>query len=90
MAGIRARCVQRRDFERFDLILAMDRRNLAALQSLCPEQHRDKLAMFLDYAAGSDVDEVPDPYFEGPASFELALDLIEGAAQGLIEALRRA
>lgn len=90
MAGIRARCVNKADFERFDMILAMDRQNLATLRSACPVQYRDKLALFLHYASNRDADEVPDPYFEGPESFEVALDLIEDAAQGLIEALRRA
>lgn len=90
LAGMRARCVEARDFEDFDMILAMDRRNLATLRSVCPAQHRQKLALFLGYASRQEADEVPDPYGEGPESFELALDMIEDAAQGLIEALRRA
>jgi len=89
MAGMRARRVQPADFEHFDIILAMDRRNLAMLESCCPAQHRHKLALFLGYGAGSDADEVPDPYGEAQESFERVLDLIEDAARGLIEALRR-
>ena len=89
MAGLCARRVRPEDFEHFDMILAMDRRNLAMLQADCPMQHRHKLTLFLDYAVGSDVDEVPDPYGEPQERFERVLDLIEDAAQGLTKALRR-
>jgi protein-tyrosine phosphatase len=89
MVGIRARRVQPQDFEGFDMILAMDRGNLATLRSACPAQFRHKLALFLDYAAGHEADEVPDPYGEAQESFELALDMIEEAAHGLIEVLSR-
>lgn len=90
MAGMRARQVEPQDFERFDRILAMDRRNLAILRAACPAAHRHKLALFLDYAPGRDTDEVPDPYAESQESFERVLDMIEDAARGLIESLRHA
>ncbi|HQR53022.1 MAG TPA: low molecular weight protein-tyrosine-phosphatase [Burkholderiales bacterium] len=90
MAGMRARQVEPEDFERFDRILAMDRRNLAMLERACPAEHRHKLALLLDYATAHDSDEVPDPYGESQESFERVLDLIEDASRGLIEALRRA
>ncbi|MET0218708.1 MAG: low molecular weight protein-tyrosine-phosphatase [Burkholderiales bacterium] len=88
MAGMRARRVRPEDFENYNMILAMDRRNLAMLQADCPAQHRHKLTLFLAYAAGSEMDEVPDPYGELQESFERVLDLIEDAAQGLTRALR--
>jgi protein-tyrosine phosphatase len=89
MTGMRARQVQTADFADFDMILAMDRGNLAALRASCPTPHRHKLALLLDYAGGLDADEVPDPYGGSQESFERVLDLIEDAARGLIEALRR-
>jgi protein-tyrosine phosphatase len=89
MAGMRARQVQKADFADFDIILAMDRTNLAILEADCPVQHRHKLALLLDYASGLDADDVPDPYGESQESFERVLDMIEDAACGLIEALRR-
>jgi protein-tyrosine phosphatase len=88
MAGMRARRVRPEDFEHFDMILAMDRRNLAALRAACPAQHQHKLTLFLAYAVWSDADEVPDPYGEPQESFDRVLDLIEDAAQGLTRALR--
>jgi len=90
MAGMRARQIQPEDFERFDLILAMDRRNLAVLQRACPAEHRHKLALFLDHATAHDADEVPDPYGESQERFEHVLDMIEDAARGLIASLPRA
>jgi protein-tyrosine phosphatase len=33
--------------------------------------------------------EVPDPYFGGPAGFDRVLDMLEEAARGLLEDIRR-
>lgn len=88
LSGLRARHVEAADFEHFDLILAMDRDNLQRLTHACPEKHRGKLGLFLRYATGHAHDEVPDPYFGADDGFELVLDLIEDAAQGLVDSLR--
>jgi protein-tyrosine phosphatase len=89
MPGRVARCVHAEDFTDFDMILAMDRHNLTALRSACPAEHRHKLSLFLDYATRRDADEVPDPYDGGQERFEMALDMIEDGARGLVAALRR-
>lgn len=73
----RARQVRRSDFEEFDLILAMDRENLADLRNLAPSQARARLALFCTPIGGGDV---PDPYYT--RDFDAALDLIEAAAAG--------
>ena len=88
IAGLRARQVSAADFDRFDLVLAMDRSNLARLQARCPEAQAHKLKLLLDYAPRASVREVPDPYYAGAESFEQVLDLLELAADGLIDALR--
>lgn len=74
-------------FEDFDLVLAMDADNLAALHKMCPAVHTHKLRLFLSYAPESGRTEVPDPYFGGVAGFEVVLDLCEAAANGLIGSL---
>lgn len=89
ISGIRARKVDVTDFERFDLIYAMDRDNLRNLERHCPEPLRHKLALFLQHADAFDEDEVPDPYYGGPAGFERVLDLIENAADGLVRDLQQ-
>ena len=88
-SSIRARKVTSEDFERFDLILAMDKDNYRNLMALAPEDaDSGKVQLFLDYAPNSRYQEVPDPYYGGAKGFELVLDLIEDASQGLIESIR--
>jgi protein-tyrosine phosphatase len=88
IAGLRARQVMLADFERFDLVLAMDHANLARLQAQCPPSQAHKLKLMLDYAPRASLREVPDPYYGDAAGFEQVLDLLELAADGLVEALR--
>ncbi len=85
----RSRQVAASDFEKFDYLLAMDRENLALLEAACPPQHRHKLHLFMRFAKNSDSDVVPDPYYGSGEGFDLVLDYIEDASDGLIEALRK-
>lgn len=78
----RSRRVAPADFAAFDLILAMDRSNLDALERLSPAGARAELRLF--HPAGRDI---PDPYHGGLPDYELALDLIEEAARHLIAGL---
>lgn len=88
LSRLRARRVTVEDFLRFDLILAMDRDNLAALERLRPVDSRAELALFLSYADGHEAPaEVPDPYYGGMEGFERVLDLCEAAARGLLQQL---
>jgi protein-tyrosine phosphatase len=89
LASLRARQLQADDFLRFDLLLAMDRRNVRDALALAPPEGRERLRLFLDYAPGRAGREVPDPYYGGAEGFEEVLDLVEAASRGLISALRR-
>jgi protein-tyrosine phosphatase len=82
LSAQRARQVRLRDFDDFDLILAMDRGHLRALQRMAPPEHRAKLRLF---AADRDV---PDPYYGGAQDFERVLDLVEDQCRGLLEELK--
>lgn len=86
--GIRARRVDESDFERFDYIVAMDRDNLAALQSQGDPAHEEKLYLLLEFSKGAE-EEVPDPYYGGATGFERVLDLVEEASRGLLETLNK-
>lgn len=88
LSPLRGRQVGLRDFADFDYVLAMDDYNLRALERLCPSQHRHKLKLFMEFSAGAGMREVPDPYGGGPDGFELVLDMVEQAAQGLLHHLR--
>lgn len=87
LSGLRARQFQREDFERFDLVLAMDRSNLRHIQAVRPATARAELDLFLrryDMA----LDEVPDPYYGGEDGFEQVLDLIERASDALLAEIK--
>lgn len=90
ISGLHARQVTERDFMRFDLILAMDRANLRELESLKPAGANAQLKLFMEYAPGSVVLEVPDPYYGDAAAFEVVLDLCAAASRGLLACLERA
>lgn len=87
LAHQRSRRITAEDFERFDLIIAMDRDNLANLKRLCPPEHAAKLHLFLEFAPELGRDEVPDPYYGNVAGFERVLDLCEAGARGLLNAV---
>ena len=70
------------DFHDFDLILAMDRDNLADLGRLAPPGARATLALF-DEEGG----DVPDPYGQPRAVYEATLDQIEAAARRVLAGL---
>ena len=88
LSMLRARQVRAEDFAEFDLILAMDRSNLAQLLALAPPAARGKIQLFLDHAPEQPIREVPDPYYGGSHGFEDVLDLIEAASRGLLRRLR--
>jgi protein-tyrosine phosphatase len=89
MSPLRARIVEAADFERFDLILAMDTKNLEVLRKRAPAGYRERVRLFMEFAPDCGLDEVPDPYYGGPTGFEQVLDLVEEAARGLLAHLRK-
>jgi protein-tyrosine phosphatase len=88
LSDLRARQVERADFERFDLLLAMDRANLAALQVLAPAPLRSRAQLFLEYAGHPSMVEVPDPYYGDERDFVRVVDLVEDASRSLVARLR--
>lgn len=88
LSALRARQVSGADFERFDLLLAMDEANLAELRRRCPPRHRDKVRLLMEFAPGASATEVADPYFGGAQGFEAVLDQCEDACRGLLDTLR--
>ena len=86
--GQEARRVASNDFAVFDLILAMDQRNINDLKSVCPPASQEKIKLFLDFAPHLSSSEVPDPYYGGETGFDHVLDLVEAASDGLIAKLK--
>ena len=89
IGALEARQVAADDFERFDLILAMDAENLRELRAMQPRNSRAALKLFLEYAPDLKLRDVPDPYYRDAAAFEEVLDLTTAAARGLLAALQK-
>lgn len=88
LSSLRARKVEAEDFERFDLLLAMDHGHRRLLERQAPTGTRSKIALFLDFARHLDARDVPDPYYGESQDYDYALDLIEAGTDGLLQALR--
>ncbi len=87
----RGRAFHPGDYERYDLILAMDRTNLADLRDVAPDGHvRDRAVLLRSFdpaVPDGHSAEVPDPYYGGPDGFADVYDLIHDACAGLLEHL---
>jgi protein-tyrosine phosphatase len=87
-----ARQVVHEDFERFDLLVAMDRENLRGLLAVAPDEEaaaKVRLLREFDLEADGDLD-VPDPYYGGERGFDTVLDHVQAACRGLLGELRAA
>lgn len=84
-----ARRVSDADFERFDLIVAMDRGHRRALLSGAGAEHAAKIRMMREYDPAADGPDVPDPYYgEGDRGFEEVHAILEAACRGLLQSLK--
>lgn len=84
----RARQLRATDFERYDLLLAMDSNNLRDIQRVSEGQAHDRLALFLEWAGATPPRDFPDPYYGELTAFTQSVELAERGVQGLIERLR--
>jgi protein-tyrosine phosphatase len=87
-----ARQVTEADFEAYDLLLAADEQNVAALRALAPDDAAAEKIVLLrtfdpEAAATGDL-EVPDPYYGGADGFDHVLDVVQAACDGLLSSLR--
>lgn len=89
LSAQRARRVEATDFVEFDYVVAMDRSNYRDLKSDCPAGYEDRIKLFLEFGDKFDETEVPDPYYGGARGFEIVLDLVEDAADGLLQHIQR-
>lgn len=81
----RSRQVKTEDFYDFDLVIGMDDRNISNLRDLSPSPEEDKkIYRMVDFLVNKEADYIPDPYYGGADGFELVMDLLEDACEGLI------
>ena len=78
------------DFDRFDMIIAMDDQNIKDLFAIArsSDDHR-KIFRMTDFSTQSSYNYIPDPYYGGAADFELVIDLLEDACDGLLAYLEK-
>ncbi|RAU23504.1 phosphotyrosine protein phosphatase [Paramagnetospirillum kuznetsovii] len=88
LSDLRARQVVKADYDRFDLLLAMDRGHFGLLLGKCPPVRQDALALFLSFAPQLNILDVPDPYYGPGDGFERVLDMIEAGSVGLLQHIR--
>lgn len=83
---LRARKVTAADFHDYDLIIAMDRSNLANLEAIRPSGATADLQLMMTYhPEGGHGSEVPDPYYGGMEGFVYMFELLEAATEGLLK-----
>ena len=82
--GKRAVQLQRGDYEKYDLLIGMDRSNLRNMQRICPAEHQGKIKLLLDYA-GRVGGEVADPWYT--RDFEATWRDVNDGCRGLLAAL---
>jgi protein-tyrosine phosphatase len=84
----RSRQISSTDFDDFDMIFAMDKSNEEDLKRMCSDSRNlSKISRILEYNQATELEEVPDPYYYG--GFDFVYDLIEGACDGICEAIKR-
>ncbi|HYE34995.1 low molecular weight protein-tyrosine-phosphatase [Methylocaldum sp.] len=88
ISGQRSRRVALADFQRFDHILVMDGENYDALRFICPRSQVHKIRYLLDFAPQFKTHHVPDPFHAEEVLFIRVRDMIEQAAEGLMEHLQ--
>ena len=84
----RARRIIPADFDRFDMILVMDRSNLRDVLAMAPTlEDRAKVRLFRTYDPDTTDDEVPDPYGGPDEGYDATVAQVMAAAAGLVESL---
>jgi protein-tyrosine phosphatase len=79
----------RKDFENFDYIITMDDSNFEDIKSLDFQNvYGDKIYKMVSFSKRLVVPEVPDPYFGGRKGFDTVLDILEDAADGLLDKIQ--
>jgi protein-tyrosine phosphatase len=89
ISAFKANKVKEKDFDDFDMILAMDWDNLALLQQQAPKRTHHKLQLLMRFATEHETATIPDPYYGNAQGFEQVLDYIEDACNGLLEVAKR-
>jgi len=90
LKGIKSQPLEICDFYDFDVIFAMDNKNLQALRELCPADSITQIRLFrqnsvnVDTGTGGVNEEIPDPYYGNLQGFENVFQLLETSADSIL------
>ncbi|MFA8449510.1 MAG: low molecular weight protein-tyrosine-phosphatase [Bacteroidales bacterium] len=83
-----SRPLNENDTSEFDMIIGMDQDNINGIHEFVRNEHElSKIYKMTDFCSKHDISYVPDPYYGGDAGFELVIDILEDACEGLLELL---
>lgn len=84
-----ARQISKEDYNKFDYIIAMDRKNMMSLTAWQPAGYSGEIELLMKYHPDSlGNTQIPDPYHDSPDKFFPIIETIEKAAAGLLEHIR--
>ena len=79
----------KKDFDEFDYIVTMDNSNYREIKKLAVDsEQKNKIFKMANFIKNHKVDEVPDPYYEGPEGFEYVLDIIEDGCKEILKKVK--
>lgn len=84
--GIKARQVKEADLLHFQYVIAMDAGNLGELHEMAGINPTTSISRLMDYVSESEIEDVPDPYFEG--NFKEVYEMIDAGCEKLLEHIR--
>ena len=84
--GKTARQLTRADYDRFGLLVGMDRANLRNMRRICGEDHAGKLRLLMDYTDRPG--DIADPWYTG--DFEATWRDVLAGCRGLLSQLQNA
>ncbi len=82
----RARQVEKKDLQNFDMVIAMDQDNLNYLKKL-DSNPKATVCLFSEFLDDNWPSDVPDPYYGGDEGFEFVLDMLQAGCPTIINAL---
>ncbi|MDO8899232.1 MAG: low molecular weight protein-tyrosine-phosphatase [Bacteroidales bacterium] len=85
-----SRALKRKDFDEFDMIIAMDDKNYHDIKDLAQSaEEEEKVFRMRDFFVHKQYDHIPDPYYGGEQGFNMVIDLLEDASEGLVAYLKK-
>lgn len=77
-------------FDTFDYILAVNHEVQSLLQDIAQSPaHKAKIRLLGDFSAKYPGEDIPDPYYGGEQGFEVVMDMLIDACEGLLNLLNK-